>query len=59
MTKSKGLNRLSMQDIERLLQQAVFDSVVECPYCQFQLEADYRVCPECSRENPLRLLGLI
>jgi len=39
--------------IERMLKRAVFDSVVDCPYCEYgSLEADYEVCPECNKKIP-------
>ena len=46
--------------IERMLKQAVLDSVVECPYCEHTpLEADYSNCPTCHKANPLKKAGLI
>ena len=48
-----------MEQLMRMLQQAVFDSVVECSTCGMRLEPDYLRCPECGEENPLQRAGLI
>lgn len=49
-----------MVNIEEMLEQALFDSVVYCPYCECgNLEPDYDKCPECQKANPLRMGGFI
>jgi len=46
--------------IERMLRRAVFDSVLDCPNCEYgSLEPDYDTCPECHKKNPLKEAGLI
>ena len=52
--------KLTYSEIEEMMQNAVFDSVVQCPYCQYgNLESDYKQCPECNKKNPLMAMGLI
>lgn len=43
----------------RMMKDAVFDSVVECPKCGNRLEPDYDICPECNTKNPLQQMGFI
>jgi len=44
-----------MISIEEMLEEALFEGIVFCPYCEYgQLESDYHKCPECNKENPLR-----
>ena len=43
-----------------MMEMTVYDSVVECPFCEYgPLEADYDVCPECEKKNPLQSWGFI
>lgn len=44
---------ISETKLERMLQQAVMDSVVECPYCGAGMEPDAHTCYECGKPNPL------
>lgn len=47
-------------NIEKMLKDALFDGVLECPYCGYgDLEPDYDACPECHRSNPLKKRGYI
>ncbi|MBA7515043.1 hypothetical protein ES705_07081 [subsurface metagenome] len=49
-----------MVNIEEMLKEALFDSVVYCPYCEHgSLEPDYDKCPSCQKPNPLRKGGFI
>lgn len=49
----------NMGIIDEMLEQALFDGVVNCPTCQSDLEPDYDVCPHCKVSNPLRKGGFI
>ena len=53
------LDEPTESDIMRMLRNAVFDSVVECPYCDTRLEPDYETCPMCDKPNPLMERGMI
>lgn len=56
----KRFEDLSMNDIEKMVLLAIFDGIVECPYCQFsEIEPDYDQCPECNKKNPLKKLRMI
>ena len=58
--KRFDFDKLEIGDIERALLKAVFDSIIDCAYCGYTpLEADYDLCPECHKSNPLKQLGLI
>lgn len=47
-------------DLTRMLEEAVSDYIIACPYCGYTpLEPDYGSCPDCGRENPLMSAGLI
>ncbi|MBA7525885.1 hypothetical protein ES705_18044 [subsurface metagenome] len=49
-----------MADIEKILEQALFDGVVYWSYCEHgYLEPDYDKCPSCQKPNPLRMGGYI
>ena len=51
---------ISEEKLLKLLQKAVFDSVIYCAYCEYTpLEADYDHCPECKKSNPLKEAGMI
>jgi len=50
---------INMQEIERLLKQAVYDSVITCGGCESNIEADCEVCGICGWENPLVKGGFI
>jgi len=49
------------QDLEllELLQQALFDSMLTCPKCENNLEADADKCFECGWINRLKKEGYI
>ena len=52
--------RLTQEEIEEMMERAVMDDSIFCPYCEYgDLEPDYELCPECSKRNPLKALGLI
>jgi len=49
-----------MVNIEEMLENAVFDGAIYCPFCKHgHLEADYDKCPQYHKENPLRRGGFI
>ena len=48
-----------MVNIDEMLKQALYDGVVECPYCSTSMEPDSNVCPQCNKKNPLRKMGYI
>ncbi|NMC06243.1 MAG: hypothetical protein GYA24_13590 [Candidatus Lokiarchaeota archaeon] len=48
-----------MVTINKLLQQAVIDGVLECPVCGGRLEPDAEHCGDCGWTNPLVELGFI
>ena len=55
-----GLNKETKSNaVERMLKQAVMDSVVNCPYCEAVMEADCPNCPNCGEKNLLMEYGLI
>ena len=45
--------------LKDLLEQAVNDTIIECPNCSSHLEPDAEKCSECGWKNLLRILGLI
>ena len=45
-------------EVEEILRQAAFDSVIECPECGNLLEPDADECP-CGWKNPLVEMGMI
>ncbi len=52
--------RLTQEDIERMMANALLDAYLACPYCEYgDLELDYDTCPECQKKNPLSQLGMI
>ncbi|MBN1216789.1 MAG: hypothetical protein JXA99_15280 [Candidatus Lokiarchaeota archaeon] len=52
--------RLTREEIEAMMERAIMDEIILCPYCEYgDLEPDYERCPECSKKNPLKTLGLI
>lgn len=48
-----------MVNIDRMLEEALFDGVVSCPNCESSIEPDIDVCPHCDKKNPLRKMGYI
>ncbi len=48
-----------MVSIQKLLQEALYDGVIECPDCGEQLEPDAECCSTCDWENPLVKRGFI
>lgn len=60
MSEDSLTPEITLDDLEAMLKRAVFDTVVACPYCEYEpLEADYENCPECNRYNPLKKNGMI
>ena len=47
------------KNIMNMLEQAAFDSLVECSECGNPMEADCPKCGECGSEETLRKYGLI
>ena len=60
MNKIIKKKRLTQEEIEAMMEKALFDTHFACPYCDYgDLEPDYEKCPECHNANPLQALGLI
>ncbi len=60
MSNNIKKKRLTTEDIERMMANALVDAFLSCPYCEYNtLEPDYSTCPECHKKNPLRQLGMI
>ncbi|GAI32786.1 unnamed protein product [marine sediment metagenome] len=53
------VNLVPVQEIGRLLKQAVYDSCITCGGCETNLEADCDICGICGWENPLVKFGYI
>ena len=52
--------RLTQEDIEKMMADALIDAFISCPYCNFNaLVPNYKTCPNCKKLNPLRVLGYI
>ena len=60
MNKIIKKKRLTQEEIEQMMESALIDAYLSCPYCEYgDLEPDYESCPECFKRNPLRALGMI
>ena len=57
--KGDKMNKEQLNDIEELLIEALFESIIECRGCGNRMEPDCEQCPICGTKNPLITHGLI
>ena len=57
--KEYGYESEAEDEIVQLLQDAVWEGIIECPDCGERMEPDCRRCPGCGKPNPLRAGGYI
>ena len=50
---------MDYDELETLLEDAVFEGIIECPDCGEHLEPDAPKCWECGKPNPLIIMGMI